>query len=227
MKGLLWFPVLLLAIATPALPEELHLQAKITHQKDSRDSSNAGVVVWLTPIGQTLHPAPLEHVKLTQKNKQFVPHLLVITAGTTVEFPNLDPFFHNVFSLYKGKRFDLGLYEAGSSRSVKFERPGVSFIFCNIHPEMSAAVMVLSTPYFAVTNAAGEAILRNVPAGRYRMDVWYERSTPEALQPLSREIKLPIPEALHLEIGEAVSDKTTHKNKYGQDYDRPKSYNPE
>ena len=89
------------------------------------------------------------HAVLQQKNKTFEPHLLVVTKGSTVDFPNRDPWFHNVFSLFNGKRFDLGLYEAGTSRTVHFDREGISYIFCNIHPEMSAVVVVLASQYFA------------------------------------------------------------------------------
>ena len=90
---------------------------------------------------------PLDTV-LRQKNKTFEPHLLVVTKGSTVEFPNLDPWFHNVFSLFNGKKFDLGLYEAGTTRTVHFDREGVSYIFCNIHPEMSAVVVVVASSYY-------------------------------------------------------------------------------
>ena len=107
-----------------------------------------------------------------------------------VEFPNRDPFFHNVFSLFEGKRFDLGLYEAGTTRSVHFDHAGVSYIFCNIHPEMSAAVIALKTPYYAISNAAGSLSIPDVPPGRYQMQVWYEGSSPEALKRLTREITL-------------------------------------
>src|SRR5258708_1101818 len=107
-------------------------------------------VVWLKSVGkadsaQTSSPS---HFTLLQKKRTFAPHLLVIPVGSTVSFPNDDPFFHNVFSLFNGKRFDLGLYEAGSSKDVVFSREGVSYIFCNIHPEMSAVILSLSTPYF-------------------------------------------------------------------------------
>ena len=90
--------------------------------------------------------------RLVQKNKSFEPHILVVPAGSMVEFPNRDPFFHNVFSLFEGKRFDLGLYEAGTSRMVRFDRPGISYIFCNIHPEMSAVVITMATPLYAISN---------------------------------------------------------------------------
>src|SRR5579884_454193 len=100
-----------------------------------------GAVVSLTPVypaqRDALKEAPV-HATLVQKNKTFLPHVLVIPPGSTVDFPNHDPFFHNVFSLFEGKRFDLGLYESGTSRSVKFDRTGVSYIFCNIHPQMNA-----------------------------------------------------------------------------------------
>ena len=100
----------------------------------------------------------------------FTPHLLVVPVGATVAFPNADPFFHNVFSLFDGKRFDLGLYEAGSSRNVHFERKGISYIFCNIHPQMAAIVIALTTPLWAT--AAGR---RHVP--HHRRAGWQLRGT--------------------------------------------------
>src|SRR6201986_1683141 len=141
--------------------------------RNANASASAGVVVWLTPIepADVVPPKPGNY-RLTQKDKQFSPHLLVIPTGSTVDFPNLDPFFHNVFSLFDGKRFDLGLYESGSTRAVHFNRDGVSYIFCNIHPEMSAVVVTLSTPYFAVTPLRGEVSLPGVPAGTYLLQVW-------------------------------------------------------
>jgi len=213
-----------LGLETRCWSEDVRVQVKIVHEKNARDVSNANVVVWLTPLGTTNPPAPLERVRLLQKNKKFVPHLLAVTVGTSVEFPNEDPFFHNVFSLYKGKRFDLGLYEAGSSRAVKFDHPGVSFIFCNIHPEMSATVIALPTALFAVTKADGEALIRNVPEGRYRMEVWYERSTPDALRLLTKELSLPAGKALAVEVPELIPENIPHKNKYGQEYDTTNSY---
>ncbi|HVT98050.1 MAG TPA: hypothetical protein VHE33_11130, partial [Acidobacteriaceae bacterium] len=111
-------------------------------------------VVWLKPL-QPVDPAPAEPHKsytLLQKNRSFIPHLLVVPVGSHVEFPNEDPFYHNVFSLFDGKRFDLGLYEAGSTKTVTFSREGVSYIFCNIHPEMSAVVLALATPFYAIAD---------------------------------------------------------------------------
>ena len=113
-------------------------------------------VVWLDPVPTNpgIEMSPGKFV-LMQKNKMFVPHLLIVPVGSSVAFPNEDPFFHNVFSLFDGKRFDLGLYEAGSSRSVVFSRKGVSYIFCDIHSEMSAVVISLTTPFYSVSDKDG------------------------------------------------------------------------
>ncbi len=98
------------------------------------------VVVWLTPQDRAGKAAiaPRKRAQLVQRDKSFEPHVLVVRTGDTVDFPNRDPFFHNVFSLFDGKRFDLGLYEAGATNSARFDRAGVSFLFCNIHPEWTS-----------------------------------------------------------------------------------------
>ena len=168
------------------------------------------------------------HSELRQRNKAFEPHLLVVTKGSTVDFPNLDPWFHNVFSLFNGKKFDLGLYEAGTTRTVHFDREGVSYIFCNIHPEMSAVVVVVADPYFAVAGKNGEFSISAVPPGRYSVHVWSENALPETLSALTREID--INGTTHsvgtLRVRETDSAKAQHKNKYGQDYEPPSPNNP-
>jgi len=197
--------------------------------KDSADLSN--VAVWLTPIGTAAAslglpagPAP----QIVQTHKSFEPHLLVIQVGTAVQFPNKDPFLHNVFSLFDGKRFDLGFYEAGSSKTVHFDRAGVSFLFCNIHPEMSAAVVVVDTPYFGTSDRAGRVSIPNVPDGRYQLSVWYERSLPADLKSVSRSITVS-DAARSLESIQVVENPNfslEHKNKYGQDYVPPANTSP-
>jgi plastocyanin len=186
------------------------------------DASN--VVVWLIPMGVRETPAttPVKHPipQLVQRNKTFEPHVLVIETGTAVEFPNKDPFFHNVFSLFDGKRFDLGLYEAGSSRTVRFERPGVSFLFCNIHSDMSAIVAAVDTPYFGLSDRSGRVAIAAVPDGRYQLHVWYERSLPEDLKNLEREVTISESTRSLGPIRVVANPDFTvaHKNKYGQDY---------
>jgi len=190
-------------------------------------SNKSNVVVWLTPVDDPeKSPAPLpvnQHAQLLQKDKSFKPHVLVIPAGTVVSFPNRDPIFHNVFSLFEGKRFDLGLYEAGSARAVRFDRPGVSYIFCNIHPQMSAVVVVMATPYYGTSDRRGEISIANVPPGRYTLHVWHERSLPEMLKNLTREIVVSENSASFgtLHVVEAANLYQAHKNKYGRDYDPP------
>jgi plastocyanin len=191
------------------------------------DASN--VAVWLSPLNHTsvnlAASAPGHSTQLLQRNKAFEPRVLVVQIGTLVEFPNKDPFLHNVFSLFNGKRFDLGFYEAGSSKSVRFDRPGVSFLFCNIHEEMSAAVIAVDTPYFGLSDRAGRIAIPNVPDGRYQMHVWFERGLPEDLKSLDRIVQIS-GSARSLDLIRVIqnSDYTlAHKNKYGQDYVPPPS----
>jgi plastocyanin len=182
------------------------------------------VVIWLVPLipnSVTVQPG---HFRLIQKDKMFRPHLLVIPVGSTVTFPNEDPFFHNVFSLFNGKRFDLGLYEAGTSRDVNFTHEGVSYIFCNIHPEMSAVIMALATPYYAVSSDEKRVTVHGVPPGTYRMNIWTEGADPGQLQALSRTVDVgPTQDTLGTITIPDEPIPGSHKNKFGQDYSDPKS----
>jgi plastocyanin len=170
---------------------------------------------------------PMGALKLVQRNKSFEPHLMVVPVGSVIQFPNRDPFFHNVFSLFEGKRFDLGLYEAGTSRNVHFDKPGVSYIFCNIHPEMSAVVIALSTPYHATSDGRGKVVIPDVPPGRYRLHLWYEAALPEELNAMTREISVSeTTSSLGVLSLRFSSLAKAHKNKYGQDYEPPSPGNP-
>ena len=188
----------------------------------------AGVVVWLTLLSGAPAVEPGERSgtaspRIVQRNKRFETRLLAVEVGAVVEFPNLDPFFHNVFSLFDGKRFDLGLYEAGSTRSVRFDRPGVCYIFCNIHSQMSATVVVVDSPYFVVLDAPGDFRIPGPPPGRYRLNIWAERCSPETLSQASREIVVgggaTAVGTIDLEQSREVIE--VHSNKYGRDYDTP------
>ena len=199
--------------------------------KPSGDASN--IVVWLSPLGASTGASlslPNGHAKpqIAQINKSFDPHVLVIQVGTPVQFPNKDPFLHNVFSLFDGKRFDLGFYEAGSSKTVHFDRPGVSFLFCNIHPEMSGAVVAVDTPYFGKSDRNGRVSIPNVPDGRYQLNVWYERSLPEDLKAASRAVAISdTTRSLEpVRVVENPNFTLEHKNKYGQDYIPPANSSP-
>ncbi len=186
------------------------------------DNSNA--VIWLKPAGGLPDtPARPSRFKIIQQHKHFDPHVLAVPVGSLVDFPNLDPFFHNVFSMFDGKRFDLGLYEAGASHAVTFDRPGVCYIFCNIHPEMSAIVVVVDSPFYAVSNKAGEFSISNLIPGRYLVKVWHERGKLEVPNGSPREVtvsheNVTLPPIQLIDSGQLTAP---HKNKYGRDYDNP------
>jgi hypothetical protein len=224
---------LLVVFSVCSAAQNTELKAKVQLTRNGRHvGDNSKVVVWLTPLGNTPVPDvprqdPSQIPQLVQKDKSFHPSLLVIPAGGKVEFPNHDPFFHNVFSLFDGKRFDLGLYESGSTQFVQFDKPGISYIFCNIHAEMNAVVIALGTPYYAISNWRGEISIADVVPGRYEMHVFHPAVSADALRTVEREITVNpgdtflanfTLEESHLEVA--------HKNKYGRDYDRPDPDNP-
>jgi plastocyanin len=186
-----------------------------------KHEGNSGVVVWLEPIDATVmdEPSPKGY-RLQQKDRVFEPHVLVVPVGAKVNFPNHDMLFHNVFSMFNGKRFDLGLYEAGTSKAFSFDRPGISYIFCNIHDSMSAVVIALRTPYYGISNREGKITIPGVPAGRYRLNVWAEGAGDDATPGLSREVTIQANtnlETLAVRVSSSVN--VTHLNKYGLAYD--------
>ena len=222
--------VLLLPVCSLAEQVDVRGHIDIVPVQGHRSPAPPTAVVWLDPVSPeakvSFKAATPEHFRMAQKNKSFHPHLLVIPVGSTVEFPNLDPFFHNVFSQFNGRRFDLGLYEAGSTRNVLFNREGVSWIFCNIHPEMSAVVIALATPYAAVPAKDGTVNISGVATGAYQLHVWAEGADAKQLESLSRRV--------HIDEGQSdlgtiriVTSGTPlpHKNKFGDDY-RPDTSAP-
>jgi plastocyanin len=127
-------------------------------------------VVWLDA-----HNAPqtgTRKVILSQRNLTFDPHVVAVRSGTTIDLPNEDRVFHNVFSFHDGKSFDLGLYPVGTSKHLTFDQPGLSRIFCNIHPGMAAYVLSVDTPFFAVSDAQGRFVIPAVPPGAYTYHAW-------------------------------------------------------
>ncbi len=218
-------------LGSRSVAQGVDVTGRVTYYGGTTPPGGVSAVVWLVPTGQpateSLPLKPGEAV-LRQKNKAFEPHMLVVTKGSTVQFPNLDPWFHNVFSLFNGKKFDLGLYEAGTTRTVHFDREGVSYIFCNIHPEMSAVVVVVPSPYYATVTKSGDFSIVDVPPGRYMLHVWSENSLPETLEALSRQVDLngTARSVGTVRVLETESAKTQHKNKYGQDYEPPSPNNP-
>ena len=218
--------VLLLMCASLAAQEVTFRGRVDVIHRSKHKSGSSEVVVWLTPAQPqaSVPAAPL--ARLIQKDKRFTPHVIAIRVGSEIEFPNKDPFFHDVFSIYRGKPFDLGLYESGSSRKVRFSQRGVSYIFCNIHPEMSAAVVAVPTPYFAVTAADGSFQIGHLAPGRYKMEFWYELASEAELAALAQSVDISAgspPEAVTLHSSDISAP---HFNKYGQEYspDKPNNY---
>ncbi|MGE0703450.1 MAG: carboxypeptidase regulatory-like domain-containing protein [Vicinamibacterales bacterium] len=153
---------------TPDRPGVAQLGAKVTPQPQP-----APAVVYLetAPRNASDRRHPLRAV-MDQRNEAFVPRVLAITTGTTVDFPNSDLIYHNVFSLSRPARFDLGRYAVGRSKSVRFNRPGVVRVFCDIHSHMSAYILVFDHPFFAVADADGRYRIDDVPPGTYAVAAW-------------------------------------------------------
>ncbi len=185
----------------------------------ARGHDESGVVVSLQPLSAHVTTAP-QRARMLQKNKTFTPHVLAVTVGSTIDFPNADPIFHNAFSNFNGQVFDIGLYPPGKSRSVVFRQAGVVRVFCNIHPAMSAVIVVLDTPYFGVTGRDGRYHIADVPPGFYRRLVFDERATPEVLAAQSGDVEV-IAAANSLPaltISEAGYLPAQHPNKFGKSY---------
>lgn len=198
-------------------------QVQLIQSTDSavkRKKDYSGVVVWLTSPDSPPEPVAHKHARMLQKNKRFSPHILAVQTGTIVDFPNLDPIFHNAFSNFDGTIFDVALYPPGSSRSVRFDRPGIVRVFCNIHAFMSAVIVVVNSTHFMITGRDGGYSFDDLPPGTYEVQFFHERATPETLRHLTQKITVgekdidlgttPISEAGYIPVA--------HKNKYGRDY---------
>src|SRR5262245_14562628 len=243
---LIAFPVVFFLFSLPSVtghsaktPAEVKVTAKVELLNSRVKARNgkidaSGVVVWLESIDGDSPCGPRTPQKILQIGKRFKPHVMAVERGTEVYFPNLDPFFHNVFSLYEGKRFDLGLYASGETRPVVFNRLGISYIFCNIHPRMSAIVVTVATPYFATSDEEGAVTINNVAEGHYQLKVWHERTSDEELAAQSRVVRVAAGAAatgataagaaLGYDLGLIRLNETgymlqPHKNKHGGQYD--------
>ena len=240
LRTLIGAGLLALAPLVAAWPQTIDVQVRVDLLEDRGPRGQASVrgveakpqnplnrgniLVWLSPepgvTMTSLAPAGSPgRFRMEQKNKNFNPHIMVVPLGSTVEFPNLDPFFHNVFSQFNGKRFDLGLYEAGSTREVHFDHEGISYLFCNIHSQMAAVIVTLRTPYYALGSRSGSLELHDVPPGDYEMHVWAEGADPKSLQDLSRRVRIsPSQRDLGAMQVYVTGSLAQHKNKFGEDY---------
>ena len=213
----------ILLVSSLALAGTVAGDVELTNSKDPavrkrRDYS--GVVIWLEPVDRAAPASPPRHVEMLQKDKQFLPHVVAISVGSAVDFPNFDPIFHNAFSNFSGQPFDVGLYAPKTSRSVTFRHPGLVRVFCNIHSTMSAVIAVLNTPWFAVTLASGKYTIQNVPPGDYQLHLFHERAMPDNLKFLERRISVPDTGVAMplISISETGFIPAPHMNKFGKPY---------
>jgi hypothetical protein len=178
-------------------------------------------LVWLEPQGnvRVTKPAPARYQMIT-RGKLLIPHVLAIPLGSTVEFPNDDPISHNLFSLSTANGFDLGLYRKGSGKAHKFDTPGIVNVYCNVHPNMSAVIHVMPTPYYTFADGSGVYTFGDVPSGRYRLVAWNEQGgTADTLV----DVGGGTPTAAALTLDSRSYRAQSHANKEGKAYQAPSS----
>jgi plastocyanin len=184
--------------------------------KPAKDLAQA--VVWLEPVQRGAGIASPETLRVVTADKEFRPRVTVVGVGATVTFPNNDPFDHNVFSLSQEAPFDLGLYGRGQSKSVQLSRPGIIRVYCNVHPQMSAFILVRDTPWYATPRADGSFAIGGVPPGDYVLRAWHERAGPFGARPLV--VGAAGVTALDLRLDARGYKFVQHLNKFGQPYAR-------
>lgn len=184
--------------------------------KDKADRS--GVIVYIEQLPGKKFAALKKVRQMAQRDKSFVPGVVAITRGTTVDFPNEDKFYHNVFSLSEGNAFDLQLYRSGESKSVTFEKTGVVDVYCNIHPNMWGQILVLDNPFFTTTGKDGNFELSKVPPGNYTLVAWVSGGEP-VRQPVKIEPGKRTEAAFTVREGATSKE---HTNKFNQKYERYK-----
>jgi len=205
--------LLTLSLAPASLPAgTVRGLVELLERKGRRADDLSDVVVWVE--GPSVRPAPA-NATMKMKDKTFEPHVLVVPVGGTVAFPNEDGILHNAFSLSGDNRFDLDLYKKPESRSFKFLHPGIVRVYCNIHPQMSALVVVRDNPYWARADANGRFQIADVPAGTWVVKAWHERAG-------EIEANVSVPEtgdvSADLTLDASSYKRARHKNKYGKDY---------
>ena len=185
-------------------------------EKDNKPSPDlSDAVLYLeAPAAVTTGARPVT-VEIAITDKTYAPHVVVVPLGSTVRFPNHDPFNHNVFSVSEPNSFDLGLYGRGEAKSYTFAHPGLVRVYCNVHPRMVAYVLVMENRYYAQPGSDGSFAIDNVPAGRYRLHVWHERIPTEVITDVSAADGQP---DLQIALNARGYKWEPHRNKYGRNY---------
>jgi plastocyanin len=206
--------VLLLLAASSVNAGDIVGRVELTEKGGKKASDLSDVVIY---VENAKSRAKAGKEVLTMKSKTFTPHVLAVGVGTTVEFPNEDPILHNVFSV-SGEGFDLGLYKRPKSGSRTFDKPGVYTIYCNIHPQMSALVMVRDNPHFAKASKDGAFRIEGVPAGEYKVRAFHERAGEGV--PVTVKVAATGEASVALSLDAASYKRVQHKNKFGKAYGR-------
>ncbi len=184
-------------------------------EKDNKPSPDLGdAVLYLEATATVATAAQPTTVEIAITDKTYAPHVVVVPVGSTVRFPNHDPFNHNVFSVSEPNSFDLGLYGRGEAKSYTFMHPGLVRVYCNVHPRMVAYVLVMENRYFAQPGNDGSFAIDNVPTGRYRLHVWHERIPSEVIKDVSSSGD----EELQIALNARGYKWQPHQNKYGKNY---------
>lgn len=187
-------------------------------EKDNKPSQDLGdAVLYLEGPALTAAAAKPANVEIAITDKTYAPHVVVVSVGSTVRFPNHDPFNHNVFSLSEPNQFDLGLYGRGEAKSHTFTNPGLVRVYCNVHPRMVAYVQVMANRYYAQPGTDGSFTVENVPPGRYRLHVWHERIPTEIVKDVTAGPGGTEP-AVQIALNARGYRWEPHRNKYGRNY---------
>ena len=187
-----------ISVPVPAAPPSAAYGSRRIAPVPAPQSEITNVIVYVKNAPRPASVPPMR-ASIVQRDETFVPHVVAITAGSTVDFPNGDPFFHDVFSLSRNGSFDLGSYPKGKSKSERFPKPGLIKVYCHLHSHMSASIMVFDHPYFAIPSADGSFAIDDVPVGTLTVTAWHERIgdssqqvTIEAGRPAALQFSLPI-----------------------------------
>jgi plastocyanin len=207
--------LLLLATPTPPVPSgSVSGQITLVSNGVSRpDASNA--VVWLEGVHRSGQAPSAVRGQMKSDQKKFTPRVVVVSKSAAVDFPNVDPIYHNVFSVSGANRFDLGLYRSGASKAKQFDEAGLVRVFCNIHPQMIGFVVVVDSDFAATTGPDGKVRFEGVPIGSWTLKAWHEEGT-ETGAPVTVRARADTAVSIRLDVSGYRPE--PHKNKYGRDY---------
>ena len=214
-SAVIWVAISLLQASPPGPPSAAAVAGRVTVlERGNKPANDVGqAVIWLEAPNAKA-PAP-KAISVATEGKEFRPRVAVVPLGSSVTFPNNDPFNHNVFSLSDEGAFDLGLYGRGQAKSTKFTRPGLIRVYCNVHAQMASFILVRDSPYYTQPSGDGTFSIAGVPAGKYVLHAWHERAT-ELIQGV--EVTPQGVAGLDLQLDARGYKFVQHLNKFGQPY---------